>query len=52
MSGISRLAKYSIEVYFNGAAPKKKKSVWSKPIASLIFLRTIAFAILNINPDS
>jgi len=27
MRGISRLAKYSIELCFNGAAPKKKKSV-------------------------
>jgi len=27
MSGISRLAKYSTELYFSGAAPKKKKSV-------------------------
>ena len=43
-SGISSDAKYCIEDYFKGAAPKKKTSHWSNPIAYLIFERIKKFA--------
>ena len=44
-SGMSILAKYSIELYFKDAAPKKKVFALSSPRACLILDKTRRFAI-------